>query len=298
MQLNESPRSGLTASSIAPTRALLVSSSPQVRLSVSRSLVSLGCTIDERVAADAETVGRRYDLCVVDGDDATCMPLLAGLRHVLGAPKVLVLTKEPSSVRLRTLAKELGATNVLARRSAAIDEVDLIAAVQKLMSGELFGLDRHLCSTAVCVHTHSASTPLERAAGYAALCGFLQRIRCQGLCANKILNVCDELMLTILPRADQLSFAYDGRNVAVSVAGRGPLGLDQMFEHAGAHFERRRAAGDDPAPGMRMVLSSVTELVINMVPGEHAEAIALFYVRCGHRELVRSGSSLAIFTRS
>lgn len=209
------------------------------------------------------------------------------------------------------------------------DESELIVTSVKLLSGDIFGLQKYLAwGTRIQeekIGTYEAKRrSLQRIAEHAKEVGARRQV------IAKIESVTDELLMNALydapairngmsrqARIDKstdgelpgeeaalLRYACDGRYFAVSVQDNyGELHKEVILDHLSrARAERGRpkaagSAGGGAGLGLYFILSSVTRFIANIDPGRRTEVICLFDLRQRGRDADMCARSLHIFRK-
>ena len=242
----------------------------------------------------------------------------------------LLLAYEPESTHVPQLLGQ-GLNNLIARHGGLtatqelVDEQELIVTCQKLLTQDIFGLEKYLATWGVCVHETNITSTDSKAQAMEELEAFLEHIDCHGTIIPAISLVADELLMNaifnapieggvrkystidrshplVLGPAEQVRFRYacDGKYVAVSVSDNfGSLDrevviryLEQAFIGKRAQIEQKQGGA---GIGLYLVFNSITQLVFNIEEDQQTEVIAMFYIRSGARTFRTSGRSLNLF---
>lgn len=209
----------------------------------------------------------------------------------------------------------------------ASDERELLVTSVKLLSGDIFGLQKYL-AWGVKIHEIDVKTYAEKRTALLDIAEQARVVGARRQLIAKIESVTDELLMNALydapairkgssrrtridkasegqqPEAESalLRYACDGRYFAVSVQDNyGELHKDAILDHLSrARAERGRpnmAASETGGAGLGLyfILSSVTRFVANIAPGERTEVVCLFDLRQSGREANGCAESLHIF---
>jgi hypothetical protein len=208
------------------------------------------------------------------------------------------------------------------------DESELVVTSEKLLSGDIFGLQKYLAWGAK-RHERIIAGYADKRSALLDVAAHAKEVGARRPVIAKIESVSDELLMNALydapairegvsrkSRIDKsndgeipsdeaalLCYASDGRYFAVSVQDNyGELHKEAILDH----LSRARAAKGQPKPhtapgtggaglGLYMILSSVTRFIANIEPGRRTEVICLFDLRQSGREANSVAQSLHIF---
>lgn len=319
------------------SQVTVISENRHLVRSVTRALVSGGARVHTcGLAADQleSELRERRDLIVVDADHDTFGLSTAVHEIVLHGPdrKVLVLCRELSGP-IADLILDGNLDHVIAKHGGVaiardlIDETELLVTCGKLISGDIFGLERYLPLPEIDIREHPIDHSGKRPEVIDCLDSFLEAIDCYRSLRAVILTVADELLMNAIfsaPRDERggakyalrdrsarfqlepnelVTFRYgcDGRNVVLSVADRfGALDRRLLLEYLGAGLRHQKGrvsttSISSAGLGLHLVINSITQLVFNVEVGKRTEAIAGFFVRNGIRGFRASGQSLNLF---
>jgi hypothetical protein len=209
----------------------------------------------------------------------------------------------------------------------ATDERELLVTSVKLLSGDIFGVDKYL-AWGVKVHEMHVGSYDEKRGALLDIAQHAKVVGARRQVIAKIESVTDELLMNALydapairngvsrrtridksaeePRVEGeaavLRYACDGRYFAVSVQDNyGELHKEAILDH----LRRARAERGRPNQevsetggaglGLYFILSSVTRFIANIDPGKRTEVICLFDLRQSGREANVGAQSLHIF---
>jgi len=317
----------------------VVSENRHVVRSVTRALVSGGAKVHTCGFASNEVrnaLGDRCDLILIDADhDSFEVSNVVTEISNLGADrKVLVLCRELSGT-IADLILDGDVDHVVAKHGGVsvardiIDETELIVTCEKLISGDIFGLERYLSLRELDIHEHTVDHAGKRQAVLDHFDSFLEAIDCYRGLRAVILTVADELLMNAIfsaprdangrPKYDlrdrsdrfllepneHVTFRYgcDGKNVVMSVADKfGSLDRALLLEYLGAGLRQEKGKiatkTSSAGLGLHLVINSITQLIFNVEVGKKTEVIASFFVRNGIRGFRASGQSLNLFIES
>jgi diguanylate cyclase (GGDEF)-like protein len=187
----------------------------------------------------------------------------------------------------------------------------LFATVSKLVLGEYFGLKKYLYWGA---ETRSWSITSSSEKGYVldAVKAQALEVSCHPRITDLLVAAVDEMVINALyrPRPDAddstrrpvtVECGSDGRFLGVAVIDEHGLFCHQdLFHGIGKALEREEKGLPETAPqahlGFRIMLSTLSHLVINVDPGSCTEIIGLVDLRKSLKEHRRSVPSLGMFT--
>jgi anti-sigma regulatory factor (Ser/Thr protein kinase) len=192
---------------------------------------------------------------------------------------------------------------------------------EKLVSGDLFGLEKYLAKSAG-VGERVVSSDLEKRAAMQEVAAWAEAIGARRPIVHRISTVIDELLMNALhdaPRESKpvlslddttdmrrravLRWGADETTIAISVSDPfGALRQRDVIDHVRrARDERGRpvqATLDDPGAGLGLylVLANVASLIVNVDPGQRTEVVCLFdRARHGARAVTSGVRSLHVF---
>jgi hypothetical protein len=198
------------------------------------------------------------------------------------------------------------------------DDAELVVTSVKLLSGDLFGLEKYL-AWGVRIGERVVHGYEDKREAMAVVCADAKEVGARRQVIARIENVVDELLMNALydapavaaPPGDKpparalLRWGCDGRHFAVSVEDEyGALRKESILEHlARARQERflpRGGAGDEGAGngaglGLYFILSSVTRFIANIAPGKRTEVVCLFDLKQSGRDTEACARSLHVF---
>jgi len=213
----------------------------------------------------------------------------------------------------------------------APDEVELVVTSVKMLSGDIFGLEKYLAWGAK-VHEIELSTYEEKRVALLTVAAYAKQVGARRPVVGKIESVTDELLMNALydapaaragvvptqhtdkvtevasARPDQAAlvrYACDGRYFAVSVQDNyGELHKEAILDHLTRARAERGAPriSDDVSSsagaglGLYFILSSVTRFIANIDRGQCTEVICLFDLKQTGRDTATCARSLHIFT--
>ena len=197
---------------------------------------------------------------------------------------------------------------------------DLGITSEKLVSGDVFGLEKYLAG-GTGVHERAVASDADRRAAVDEICAWAEGIGARRPVVHRLQSVVDELLMNALvdaPRESRptiaattaparalLRWGCDDHVIAVSVGDDyGALSQRDVIDHVRrARHERGRPRPrmdeEGAGLGLYLVLANVASLVVNIAPGRRTEVVCLFDVSRRERRAVASGvRSLHVFAAS
>jgi hypothetical protein len=312
-----------SASSNASARALCVTRNPALRRTIRRALNAAGSEIEfcERL----ESSPAHAAIVIVDRDSRKgCGDLLVSAAGQNG--KIIVIGDSLEDDEVLELLRLRPLDHVISDVGDP-DEHELLITSAKLLSGDIFGLDKYL-AWGITIHERLIQSYDEKRAALADVASHAATAGARRQLVTKIESVTDELLMNALydapairhggsrhvrveKRADTvrpaeeaalLRYASDGRNFAVSVQDHyGELQKEAILEHLSrARAERGRplvAKSETGGAGLGLyfILSAATQFIANIDPGARTEVICLFDLRQDGRQSGSCARSLHIF---
>lgn len=283
-------------------RAVCVCSDPLICRAIDDALVGAGIDVGHHPALPDDTGG----VALVVVDRAARIGAGAALAAV-GAP-VVIVGDDLDDDALVALMRDAPVSHLVGDPA----DRDLGITSEKLVSGDLFGLEKYLAPGAH-VAERAVATDAERRAGIDEVCAWADALGARAPILHRLANVVDELLMNALydaPRAAhapatsaraRLRWGSDARTLAVSVGDPfGALRQRDVIEHVRrARDERGRPdfEGHGAGLGLYMVVANVAALIVNVEPGRRTEVVCLFDLASPHaRRAVDSGvRSLHVF---
>jgi anti-sigma regulatory factor (Ser/Thr protein kinase) len=310
----------MTAAAHAVPRAVCVTGSLQLRRTLRRTLGAVGSQVEFHDSPDAVPAGETA-LVVIDG--ATRRALAPGqLEALAGSAGLIVLGDSIEHDDVVAMLRGRGVDHVIADADEP-DDTEIVVTSVKLLSGDLFGLEKYL-AWGVRVGERVVRTYEAKREAMGEVTGYAKEVGARRPVIAKIESVVDELLMNALydapaaaggtrpppvtgnneppPEARAvLRWACDGRYFAVSVEDAfGALRKDAIVEHlARARSERGRPRpgheGNGAGLGLYFILSSVTRFVANIEPGKRTEVVCLFDLKQAGRDADACARSLHVF---
>lgn len=290
---------------------------------------------DLRTPADANTWLRvhRADVAVIDlciGDDAHGKDAAALIHRLKEQPsgklQLLVLAGARGEAQMRYLFEDSRLTNFLTYgEDQALDPVELTATVAKILTGEIFGLDRYLAPNAQKKELKVRSSSQKQAI-IDELEEFARAAGCHQLVAQGVAVAGDELLTNAVynapvdalgqsrfaswPRTREVTlepheevtftFGFDGRKLGLSASDPfGSLKPARILDYLAKCFKR----GDDQIDqkdggaglGLFTLFNMVHHFIINIAPQKRTEAIGLVEVTKSYRHHNARARSFNVF---
>jgi hypothetical protein len=234
----------------------------------------------------------------------------------LGAPVVLV-GNDLEDEGMMTLMLEAPFSHLVRDP----DDRELGITSEKLVTGDLFGLEKYLTNRAG-IGERVVSSDAEKRAAMHEVLAWAEAIGARRPIVHRLATVIDELLMNALHDAPRESkpilsveatggirkqaivrWGADEQTIAVSVSDPfGALRQRDVIDHVRrARDERGRpiaGTSDDPGAGLGLylVLANVASLIVNVDPGQRTEVVCLFdRARPGARAVSSGVRSLHVF---
>lgn len=306
-------------------RALCVVKSPKLKRTLERALRAAGYSLEScETPADAKGDA---EILFIDHEtrQATNVPEL--LHAINDHGSVIILGDSLESNEVATLLRERHLDHLISD-SQNPDEAELLITTVKLVSGDIFGLEKYLPWGAK-IHERKVSNYEEKRDALKAVVDHAKAVGARRALLARLEHVTDELLMNALYDApavhsgittmDRISsltqssssnfggenavlrYGCDGRYFAVSASDPyGELKKEVIFDHlVRARRERgapNREGGQGGAGlGLYFILSSVTRFIANIEPGNRTEVVCLFDLRLSGREMDDCAKSVHIF---
>lgn len=282
------------------------------------------------VSRDAGVRSAVVEALSADGVSVEAFDSVTGLDLARTDPAALIVVDRPTREAAGDRLKSLGAPVVIVGDDLEDDgvvslmsdapvshlvedphDVDLGITSRKLVSGDLFGLDKYLAKGAR-VRERIVAGDLDRRLAIGEVSAWAESVGARRPVVHRMSNVVDELLMNALLDAPAASgdaapallrFAADDRVLAVSVAdGYGALRQRDLIANVRRARRERGKPQSDPSGGaglgLYFVLANVASLIVNVEPGVRTEVVCLFdAVRPTRRPAVAPGvRSLHVFT--
>lgn len=316
------------AASDAP-RTVCITRNAALRKTLRRTLQAAGAEVEFRDELDGD-VGdvAGATLFFIDGDVRRALES-NNLMQIIGEGSSLVILGDSIEDDDVVAALRNRALDHLISDGETPDEIELVVTSVKLLSGDIFGLEKYLAWGSK-IRELEVSNYEEKREALLAVATQARELGARRPVIGKIESVVDELLMNALydapairngvspstriaktgdpgghpdDAAALLRYACDGRYFAVSVQDEyGELHKEAILDHltrARAERGRPRDAGESGTGaglGLYFILSSVTRFIANIDPGRRTEVVCLFDIKQSGRDTETYARSLHIFT--
>jgi signal transduction histidine kinase len=293
---------------------ICITDDPRLRRVLQRSVHHGTPQVQFLTSADAgagAAAHRDAQVLFVDGGAKRALPL-PDLAQSVGARGDLVVLGE--SLEDETLALLLRDTALdhLIGGAGPPDEHELAVTSVKLLSGDIFGVEKYL-TWGTRVHELCATTYEEKRVARLAVTDHARRAGVRLPLIHRIDSVTDELLMNAMYDAPQtgpedpglarVRYACDARHFAVSVEDdHGRLRKETILDHwlrarqSKGHYQPSETTTGGAGLGLYFILSHSTKFIANIDQGKRTEVICLFDVRQKGRDMPACASSLHYFT--
>lgn len=270
------------------SRAFCISRDPTIRALVEATLGATGLIVEHFEDLPPTTDGAA--LLVVDRATRE----LAGAALTEVRIPVVVVGDDLDDDSLITLMFEAPVSHLVGDPASR----ELRITSEKLVSGDLFGLEKYLAPPAQ-TFERAVATDAGKKSAIAEVAAWAESIGARKPVIHRIASVVDELLMNALidaPRESQpmiavgttappvqralLRWGTDGHQIAISVDDRfGALRQRDVIDHVRrARLEHGRPNPDDPGAGLGLylVLANVSSFIVNVDPGSRTEVVCLF----------------------
>ncbi len=279
------------------------------------------------VAELAQALAAGFDLVVANFDGlglAGATSLLQRFQALRGRGRVLLFVGTVDRAALAGLFGEQGLSNVLAR-SGDLDAADLTVTVQKMLRGDVFGIDKYFPADASLRHV-TVRRSAEREELLETTRAFALAAGAQGRFADLLRNACDELLTNALYNAPVdhegkarfahlsrvnpveldpgeaviVTLASDGVEMGISVVDPfGSLKVPTITQYLAKCLRRGSDLVDDKEGGAGLglyyVFEAVSHFVVNLQAGARTEMIGIVDVRGRYKDFVQRPKSFNVF---
>jgi hypothetical protein len=301
---------------------------PGLRRTLRRSLQAVGTTVEFRDGAQPGEDATPADpqLVVIDHEARKAMTTAQILELMGDSSGLIVLGESLEDDDVVALLRNHPLDHVIGDGRSP-DETELVVTSVKLLSGDIFGLEKYL-SWGVKIHELEVHSYEEKRLALISIADYARQVGARRQAIAKIESVADELLMNAMYDAPAVSrgepphvpvgplarpgepadrallrWACDGRYFAVSVDDRyGQLHKEAILDN----LMRARAERGRPRPeingvggaglGVYFILSSVTRFIANVDPGRRTEVVCMFDLRQTGREAEACARSLHVFT--
>jgi anti-sigma regulatory factor (Ser/Thr protein kinase) len=296
----------------ASPRAVCVCGDRDVERVIDEALRAAGVAVECHAVIPGER-GAFRDVALVVIDRATRIAAGDAVRGI-EAP-VVVVGDDLDDDGLITLMLEAPVSHLVADPH----DGDLRITSHKLVSGDLFGLEKYLALGAR-IGDRVIATDAEKRVAMGEVCAWAEAVGARSPVVHRIASVIDELLMNALHDAPRsaaivmpegtdvsvddrraiLRWACDERMIAISIGDAfGSLRQRDVIDHVRrARDERGRPEPDEPGAGLGLylVLANVASLIVNVDPGRRTEVVCLFdLARRKDRAVAGGARSLHVF---
>jgi hypothetical protein len=295
--------------------------------SISRPLRAVVGNVDVGDPNDPLPDDGEYDV-VIAGYDSLPEETRKGLATRYAPPgaktRLLLTCSGGWQQRHSAIFSDLRLKNLLARNDDAVDHDDLIVTLRKLMTRDIFGLSKYFIWGVEELTFRTGSSKdkddiVDSVSAYAERLKVHKRLRAQAcvvvdeLLTNALYNAPvnaagDRIYADLRRDTDvllpdgaevQVSVCCDGKRFGVAVRDPyGSLAPDDVIAYLAKCLGGGEMVEDKPGGagiGLFQVFDAVSHFVVNIAPGQGAEAIGIISVEGGYRSFATRGKSFNIF---
>ncbi len=299
------------SASEVPPRACLITRDRKLARAVNRTLVPRSIRVDhfEDIQGQVEDLAR-YGFILMDGDDND-WAILSDLREAAaGSTQVIFFSHVTEKSRLADLFREGHLTNLIAK-NGGIREEELLITMNKLLTGDYFGVKQYLTHGTAVVERQLLEQP-NRASALTELCTFLEESSVSRRFTELARTAADELLMNALGRAGAsgdeskepnpvaFNYACDGRYLAISVTdGYGSLTGERLFSFLRRCFimDEYQIPKDTTGAGLGLYVAfrSADQFIVNIAKGSRTEVICLIDIRGHLKDFEKRSKSFHLF---
>ena len=296
----------------ASPRAVCVCGDREVCRVIDRALTGASVAVEHHDAIPEDLDG----VALVVVDRATRLAVGETLRAI--STPVVVVGDDLDDDGLITLMLEAPVSHLV----GDLHDGDLGITSQKLISGDLFGLEKYV-AVGSRIGERVIATDAQKRVAMGEVCAWAEAVGARKPVLHRIASVVDELLMNALhdaPRESKptialvadgtdvairdhraiLRWACDERTLAISIGDAyGALRQRDVIDHVRrARDERGRPELNEPGAGLGLylVLANVASLIVNVDPGRRTEVVCLFdLARDKQRAVARGVRSLHVF---
>jgi len=305
--------------------ALCITDDPSLRRALRRSLQAAGSTVEFRSARGTGQYDPPPKILVVDQKAREELTVPELIETAGGDGDIICLGGSLEDSDLVQLLRNTPLDHLISDAGAGDDD-ELVVTSVKLLSGDIFGLEKYLAWGSK-VHELAVRSYEEKRVALLTVAEHANQVGARRQVVAKIESVTDELLMNAMYDAPAVSrgeeprvptagdvqpdtvhenallrYACDGSYFAVSVEDTyGGLQKEAILDHllrARAERGRPRTGTETTGGaglGLYFVLSSVTRFIANVEPGRRTEVVCLFDLRQSGREAEACTRSLHIF---
>lgn len=307
----------------AASRALCVVRDPTLRRTLRRTLQASGAPVEFRETLEGNELGPGVIL-FLDHENRSSAEIPRLMQIIGEHGRIVILGDSLAELANIELLRHRRLDHMISE--GAPDEGELVVTAVKLLSGDIFGLEKYL-SWGATVTEAEISTYEHKRAALLDVARMAETVGVRRQLVTRIEGTADELLMNALYDAPAargtpneqfrrdvktgnvpldlngasalLRYACDGRHFAISVLDRyGALDKGTILESVlRARSERGRPRETGGAGlGLYFVLSSVTRFIVNIEPDRRTEVVCLFDLRERGKDAESWARSLHIFT--
>jgi hypothetical protein len=314
---------------MSPPTALCVTNDPGLRRTLRRTLSASGADAEFSDSL-ADAPGGEAELLFIDQQSRQPDDLAALMQAVCDGGNVVMLGESLKDQRTIDLLHHQHLNHVISDRKS-LDDGELVVTSVKLLTGDIFGLEKYLAWGAK-VHELEIRSYADKRLALLTVAEHAKVTGTRRSMITKIEGVVDELLMNALydapairrgadaklrsganapqeidapanGRPALLRYACDGRYFAVSVQDDyGELHKEAILDHlTRARKEKGRPLQDDitggAGLGLYFVINSVTRFIANIDPMQRTEIICMFDMTQSGRDKDECAQSLHVFKR-
>jgi CheY-like chemotaxis protein len=316
-------------------RIAVLSSERLTRRQVARALAASGCEVEfvgDLATLDTLLGTAPPDLLVLDGDRPEAELEMLLERHAQHPPVVLLALSADRRVvldlvRLHHVGNFVAKHGALRAVAPVVDERELLATCEKMLSRAIFGVDRYIGCFGVVVHRHTVTSVEDRDRVLAVFEEYLVALDCLPSVVPGMVTVADELILNAIIHAPrdaagqpkyeaehldpqlvlepqeyvEVAWGSDGQRLMLSVTDHfGRLDDATLYNYLARGLEAEQLEPEikPSGAGLGLVMSfrSIHQLVFNIEESVRTEVIAGWYLRVNNAlEFRQVGKSLNVF---
>jgi hypothetical protein len=314
-------------------RILFFDPDPRARRVAERALAATGSLV--RSATDVEDLSRLldeggWDLLMLSfdpplRDDPQWVERLGAYETKYPSTKMVLHSTEPTEDYLPLLATRPWLRNIIAKNEDPLDPDELIITAEKLLRGDLFGLQKYLLWGVEPYRVEIRDSRLKQDYIH-EVATYAQTLGCNERVVELVETVADELITNAIynaPRTSEgepkyqrrsrrepveladnevghLEFACDGDYIAISqIDPFGALTQDTVVSYLNRCLvkgpEQISEASGGAGIGLYRVFQSLSKFIINVDPGKRTEVICLLDLRLTMKRFRQSPKSFHIF---
>lgn len=324
----------------------VVTNDRQTRRQVARALRSGGMAVsflDSAEDIQAAVASNQHNLMILDCDSGTPKAVDAALVALSSSPRpmpVVLLSLRPDKGPMVQLLEGYDVSHLVAKHGAIrvskdsgarpvyamLDERELLVTCDKVLSKDIFGIDKYIGSWGVVFQKRTIRSMKEKAPFLDEFERYLRELECPSVVIPDIVTVAEEFLINAIVhaprRADgtpkyedeglkpdlvlepneyvEVVYGCDGQRLMVSVSDNfGGLHKKTLYEYLKRGFSTGIEPEQKPSGaglGLSLSMRSIHQLIFNVKDGVRTEAIAGWYLRVqSAQEFRQVGKSLNLF---